>query len=475
MNPNLLKLRVLLILSMIAGFLPLKAQLELIPYEDGVYKIYSPEHLNYLSIATHNGESTEGKTFYLMNDIDMKNIDNYIPIDFILGNFNGNNHKILNLTINQDDDWDARGVFAFIGNSTIENLTVENGNFSGGSFIGGLAADVYKSIIRNVHTKNIYGEVSGESMNSYYMGGLIGNARSCKITNCSAFSMLMAYKGGFKDIGGLIGCVYECTILESYTKGDIFNYSAIPGFDDNTSIGGLLNCGYVNYIKNCYSHVNIVSKSNASIGGFAVVRVVDTVINCYAMPTIFEISNNSSKAGLFIPSNPINTFVYNCFYTTEISGYEGCMINPSHPIPILFGKSEAEMQYQEMVAFPGTLGTSLNFELDDPVWVQDLPPFVNNGLPMIRWQQNLNIEEKKTENRVRVYPNPTTGELRVESGELRVENVEIFDIYGKKMSQVSNLTSHISNQINISHLPAGVYFVKVYTENGMFVEKVIKN
>jgi hypothetical protein len=458
---------------MIAGFLPLKAQLELIPYEDGVYKIYSPEHLNYLSIATHNGESTEGKTFYLMNDIDMKNIDNYIPIDFTSGNFNGNNHKILNLTINQDDDWDARGVFAFIGNSTIENLTVENGNFSGGSFIGGLAADVYKSIIRNVHTKNIYGEVSGESMNSYYMGGLIGNARSCKITNCSAFSMLMAYKGGFKYIGGLIGYALGCTILESYTKGDIFNYSAIPGFDDNTAIGGVFTAGFRNYIKNCYSHVNIVSKSDAIIGGFAVI-VEDTIINCYAMPTIFETNNNSSYVGLFIQINSRNSIINNCFFTTEISGYEGCMINPSHPIPILFGKSEAEMQSQEMVAFPGTLGTSLNFELDDPVWIQDLPPFVNNGLPMIRWQQNLNIEEKKTENRVRVYPNPTTGELTITNYELGITNVEIFDIYGRK-HHISYLTSQISNhQINIAHLPAGVYFVKITTEAGVTVKKVVK-
>ncbi|MDR2970728.1 MAG: T9SS type A sorting domain-containing protein [Bacteroidales bacterium] len=28
--------------------------------------------------------------------------------------------------------------------------------------------------------------------------------------------------------------------------------------------------------------------------------------------------------------------------------------------------------------------------------------------------------------------------------------------------------------MNISHLPAGLYFVKVYTENGVFVKKVIK-
>jgi L-lactate utilization protein LutB len=55
-----------------------------------------------------------------------------------------------------------------------------------------------------------------------------------------------------------------------------------------------------------------------------------------------------------------------------------------------------------------------------------------------------------------------------------VENIEIFDIYGKK-HHISYLTSQISNhQINIAHLPAGVYFVKVYTEAGEVVKKVVK-
>jgi hypothetical protein len=47
-------------------------------------------------------------------------------------------------------------------------------------------------------------------------------------------------------------------------------------------------------------------------------------------------------------------------------------------------------------------------------------------------------------------------------------HVEMFDIYGRK---VSNLKSHISNQMNISHLAAGVYFLRV---DGQTV-KVVKN
>ena len=74
---------------------------------------------------------------------------------------------------------------------------------------------------------------------------------------------------------------------------------------------------------------------------------------------------------------------------------------------------------------------------------------------------------------VRVYPNPTSGVLRVESGEWRVESVEVFDVFGKN---VSRLTSHISHpiSIDISFLPAGVYFVRITTDGGVVTRKVIK-
>ena len=85
-----------------------------------------------------------------------------------------------------------------------------------------------------------------------------------------------------------------------------------------------------------------------------------------------------------------------------------------------------------------------------------------------------------------VYPNPTGGELRIiplqelkgwtakPDGvvELLITGVEIFDIYGRKC-HVSRVTCH-EIKINISHLPAGVYFVKVTTEQGTVTKKVVK-
>ena len=76
--------------------------------------------------------------------------------------------------------------------------------------------------------------------------------------------------------------------------------------------------------------------------------------------------------------------------------------------------------------------------------------------------------QENVKSEVLVYPNPTTGELRVESGELKVESVEVFDVYGKRRKGEKELV------INISELEAGVYFVKITTEKGVVTKKIIK-
>jgi len=84
------------------------------------------------------------------------------------------------------------------------------------------------------------------------------------------------------------------------------------------------------------------------------------------------------------------------------------------------------------------------------------------------------IEEKAQSFDIKVYPNPTTGELTIENGELGIESIEIFDLHGKKQSSHHLITSSSYQNLNISHFPAGVYFVKITTDSGEMVKKVVK-
>ena len=92
----------------------------------------------------------------------------------------------------------------------------------------------------------------------------------------------------------------------------------------------------------------------------------------------------------------------------------------------------------------------------------------------------LKVPEEKISS-VSVYPNPTAGELTINNEQLIINNIEIFDIYGKKLSShhlITSSSNHLitssSNHLNISHLAAGVYFVKISTEAGIITKKVIK-
>jgi len=74
---------------------------------------------------------------------------------------------------------------------------------------------------------------------------------------------------------------------------------------------------------------------------------------------------------------------------------------------------------------------------------------------------------------LRVYPNPATGQLIIENEQLIIRNVELFDMMGKLvMSPMSHKFQEMT--INISHLPSGIYFVRVSTEAGKIVKKVLK-
>jgi len=75
---------------------------------------------------------------------------------------------------------------------------------------------------------------------------------------------------------------------------------------------------------------------------------------------------------------------------------------------------------------------------------------------------------------ITVYPNPTTGELRIENGELTIINVEVYDIYGRNITpHTSYLLPHTS--FDLSNEAAGVYFVKIQSESGIVTKKIIKH
>jgi len=105
---------------------------------------------------------------------------------------------------------------------------------------------------------------------------------------------------------------------------------------------------------------------------------------------------------------------------------------------------------------------SIYYDWDGTDWVE-------GTMLVFYWSDHIVGIPTITNYELQVYPNPTTGQLRITNYELRENTViEIFDIYGKN---VTPLTSHSSPLIlDISHLTNGMYFLKIDNK----VVKIVK-
>jgi hypothetical protein len=84
------------------------------------------------------------------------------------------------------------------------------------------------------------------------------------------------------------------------------------------------------------------------------------------------------------------------------------------------------------------------------------------------------IKDIETSNNVTVYPNPVNDMLYIET-ETEVEEVVVYDIYGRVQNLRNLETQKLRNSIDLSELKSGIYFVKINTEKGNIVKRIIKD
>ncbi len=210
--------------------------------------------------------NTAGTTIVLTSDIDMTGITGWSGISGFAGTFDGNGHKISNLSGTQ-------GLFASAENATIQNVGLENLNVNGSSQVGGLVGKATAVDIKNCYTTGI---IKGSS----YVGGLVGYAPSAKNGNDGTSKTVWdnVYSSanviGTSDyVGGLVGYTHT-------SPGQVFdlkNCYAIGNVTGSSKVGGL--AGYMYFdedakhgsnditdIENAYAGGNVTGTN--TVGGF---------------------------------------------------------------------------------------------------------------------------------------------------------------------------------------------------------------
>lgn len=93
---------------------------------------------------------------------------------------------------------------------------------------------------------------------------------------------------------------------------------------------------------------------------------------------------------------------------------------------------------------------------------------------LVTFSSTLSVDEfNQTEDTITLFPNPTNGEVSINSGST-ITKLEVFDISGRTVIKQNNLNIQ-STKFDITHLNPAIYLVKVHTENSFVLKKVIKN
>lgn len=82
----------------------------------------------------------------------------------------------------------------------------------------------------------------------------------------------------------------------------------------------------------------------------------------------------------------------------------------------------------------------------------------------------LSVDDEILNNSLKLYPNPVTNILTIESKNVAISKVEIYSILGEKIKEINS----IFGSITTDNLPNGMYLIKIYSEKGMVMKKTIK-
>ena len=78
-------------------------------------------------------------------------------------------------------------------------------------------------------------------------------------------------------------------------------------------------------------------------------------------------------------------------------------------------------------------------------------------------------------NSVKVYPNPTQDVISVESdADMLVDAIVLTDAAGQVLRNISVQSGLVTNQIDISNVAQGIYYLKVKSGAEVHVEKIVK-
>lgn len=194
---------------------------------------------------------------------------------------------------------------------------------------------------------------------------------------------------------------------------------------------------------------------------------------------IYNRLNNSWEHETILPMD-FNDFVIGKITVSGnnmLVGYDGYVLNFSRKFPVFYYK-KIENEWQMQTYFYGEGQVGLDDFFGNSISVQGSNVLIgayheeiSTGKAYAFDLENLNIRSFEKSD-ISVFPNPTPSTITVQNSSLiQPKSYELFNITGKLL-QSSSLEN---NTISLENFHAGLYFLKIGFDNGLFeTHKIIK-
>ncbi len=194
---------------------------------NGVYSISNANGLKAFAKSVNvEGKTYSGKTVKLTADIDLNNAE-WTPVGQtgatqFMGTFDGDNHTISNLKINNADEsiYCSSGLFGWLNSAIVKNVKIAGANVAGHHNVGTIAGYMETTsgcTIENCHVSNATISCTGvnDDANGDKCGGIVGHAGNAgvKVKDCSVSnSSISAGRDAGQVVGAaLVANVENCT------------------------------------------------------------------------------------------------------------------------------------------------------------------------------------------------------------------------------------------------------------------------
>jgi hypothetical protein len=176
-----------------------------------------------------------------------------------------------------------------------------------------------------------------------------------------------------------------------------------------------------------------------------------------------------------IQSIDINGRKYKQFFTTIDTTFERAWFYVSH---------NNSYDYIEQIGHPYVFIEELKTVIEMAVHTRELRCYIEDAFHYITpWWQKYNlpcdtlVHYKGPDNIIRtetnmppvvIYPNPSNGTLHLNlenTAMVKIQQIDVYDIYGKQLRKVENIGIQRTT-IDLSGLSSGIYFIRVFMDNG---------